>query len=481
MTLPRQPPRPDDGSPTSKESDEAGGGGSIRVAELLAALTTALDMTEGQPAGHCVRSCHIGLAVGSRLGLDEDAMSDLCHTILMKDLGCSSNAARICGLYLTDDHAFKRAFKKVDGSLPQLLRFGLVHAGVHAGMIARFRIVFRGLRNREEAARALTRVRCERGAEIATKLGFGGRVAQAIRHLDERWDGKGRPDGIAGRTIPTLSQIALLAQVCDVFHSDGGPDIARRAVVSRSGTWFDPAVVAAFDAICEDPCFWQVLASDTLEEEILMRAPATAFRRVDDAYLDDVAGAFARIIDAKSSYTAGHSDRVALIADAIAAELGYSAGKRRWLRRGALLHDIGKLGISSAILDKTARLTEREFAAIRRHPTLSVDILSRVAVFADLLRIVGDHHEKLDGRGYPKGLTGGEISLDTRIVTVADIFEALTAARPYREPMTVDASVALMDDLARAEIDPVCFAALKSALERTPSLAVPIHRTQVEA
>ena len=101
----------------------------IRLAELLGALSHALDMVEGQPVGHCVRCCWIGIDIGSEIGLNEAQIWELYYTLLLKDLGCSSNAARICQLYMTDDISFKRDFMTVNGSLPQVLRFVLSHTG----------------------------------------------------------------------------------------------------------------------------------------------------------------------------------------------------------------------------------------------------------------------------------------------------------------------------------------------------------------
>jgi hypothetical protein len=113
----------------------------LRLSELISALSHALDITEGQPEGHCVRCCWIGMHIGRRLGLNDDELWNLYYTLLLKDLGCSSNAARICELYLTDDLSFKRDFKTVGDSLPKVLQFVLSHTGLKAGLAERFRSV----------------------------------------------------------------------------------------------------------------------------------------------------------------------------------------------------------------------------------------------------------------------------------------------------------------------------------------------------
>ena len=231
-------------------------------------------------------------------------------------------------------------------------------------------------------------------------------MCDAIQNLDEHWDGSGKPEGLAGKTIPLFSQIALLAQVVDVFNVSNGPAAALREIRNRAGTWFDPLVVEAFTELQSEPDFWEILQEEDLPAVVLHLEPAKAKRWVDEDYLDEIATAFAQVIDAKSSFTRGHSERVAVFTDMIAEEMGFSTERRRWLNRGALLHDIGKLAISNSILDKNGKLTDQEFAVIKSHPVHSENILASISVFADLAPVAGGHHERLDGKGYPRGLKG---------------------------------------------------------------------------
>lgn len=436
----------------------------LSLSELLGALSHALDVTEGQPEGHCVRCCFIGTEMGVALGLSAFELRELYYTCLLKDLGCSSNAARLSELYLTDDLAFKHDHKVIGDSLPQVLRFVLTHTGLTAGIAERYRSILNIARNGGEITHELIATRCERGADIARRLRFSEAVADGIRHLDEHWNGRGKASGAAGEAIPLYARIALLAQVVDVFHRSAGIEGALAEVRRRSGTWFDPALVATFEAIASAPGFWDMLSAPHIEEVVLALDPARQSQIVDEAYLDDVAAAFAGIVDAKSPYTAGHSSRVADYADMIAAELGFPAGRRRWLRRAALLHDIGKLGVSNAILDKPGKLTEAEWKVMRNHAALSEQILSRISAFEALARVAGAHHERLDGKGYPNGLTGNRISMDTRAMSVADVFDALTARRPYRDALPQEQALAIMAKDVGKAFDADCFAALRSAL-----------------
>ncbi|WP_338609750.1 HD domain-containing phosphohydrolase [Pelagibacterium nitratireducens] len=441
--------------------------GSIRLAEVLGALSRALDMTEGQPPGHCMRCCWTGVQVGRAMGMDEAALRDLYYALLLKDLGCSSNAARICELYLADDLTFKRDFKHLDGSLPQVLRFVLSHTGAEAGLAERFRSVVNIMRNGGEIVTNLIETRCQRGAEIARQMRFSDTVAQAILDLDEQWNGGGKPLGKAGTDISLFSRIALLAQVVDVFFMSGGPEAAMTEITSRSGTWFDPAVVFAFSDVAADETFWAMLARDDIEQVVLDLEPGQEVQRADEGYLDDIARAFARVIDAKSPFTSGHSERVAVFSDLIAEEMGYNPARRRWLKRAALLHDIGKLGVSNSVLDKPGKLDDDEWVAMRDHSRLSEDILSRIGAFADLAVVAGAHHERLDGKGYPNGKTADELDLDTRIISTADVFDALTADRPYRAAMPVSKAMGILWEGAGASHDPLCIEALERALARS--------------
>jgi HD-GYP domain-containing protein (c-di-GMP phosphodiesterase class II) len=403
--------------------------------------------------------------IGREIGLGKDELVELYYALLLKDLGCSSNAARICELYLTDDLSFKQDFKLIDGSLPQALRFVLSHTGLKAGLAERFRAIVNIFQNGGEIARELIETRCHRGADIARKMRFSEPVAEGIKNLDEHWDGGGKPLGVRGTAIPIYSRLALLAQVVDVFYIANGPEAALREARNRAGTWFDPDLVAAFERIAAQPGFWDTIGTEDGSETV-PPLPQQASVPVADDYLDDIAAAFAQVVDSKSPYTSGHSERVTLFTDMIAEQLEFTAERRRWLKRAALLHDIGKLGVSNAILDKPGKLDDFEWEIMRKHSAHSEAILSRIGAFGDLAPIAGAHHERLDGKGYPRGLAGDQICLDTRIITTADIFDALTADRPYRAAMPVTKALAIMSGMIGTQIDADCFAALRRALGR---------------
>lgn len=174
--------------------------------------------------------------------------------------------------------------------------------------------------------------------------------------------------------------------------------------------------------------------------------------------------ALARAIDAKSPWTLGHSERVTHLAVEIGRVLGISKEQIHALRRGGLIHDIGKIGVPRSILDKKGSLTREETEVVRDHVRIGVNILEPIGAFADVMPIVAQHHEHYNGTGYPAGLAGEEIDLLARIFTVADYFDALTNERPYRKAMARAAAITIITEGAEREFDPRVVEALLTVL-----------------
>jgi len=440
----------------------------LLMSEVISAFSYALDLTEGQPAGHCIRCCWIGMHIGRKLELDEEVMWELYYTLLLKDAGCSSNAARLCELYGGDDRSIKTDFKLVNGqNTTDIIRFVFEHAGVGESLGSRLKKLFVLATNGDELTNDLISTRCERGADIARKLGFNENIANGIRYLDEHWNGKGKPFQIKGNTIPIHSQIALLSQVVDVYFSLGGQQAVFDEVSERSGSWFSPDLVNIVKSLTKDVDFWKELSASDIDKTILQLEPEGRVVYVNEVQLDNITEAFGMVVDSKSPFTYNHSSRVALYSYSIAINMGLDEKRCRWLRRGALLHDIGKLGVSNAILDKPDKLTDDEWNEVKNHARYTIEILEHLAPFSELSIVAGAHHERLDGKGYPYGISADQIQLETRIITVADIFDAITADRPYRGPIPIEKSLQIMEGEVGTAIDKDCFETLKAIL---PSL-----------
>jgi putative nucleotidyltransferase with HDIG domain len=436
----------------------ADGLGHIALSEVVAGLSHALDLTEGEPPGHAVRSCMIGMRLAGELGLDEATRSHLFYALLLKDAGCSANSARMAALFGAHDHVAKRTSKRVNwsGAFPA---FVWAARTVAPGGSWRARVGrLMAIRDEGEVTRKLMQARCDRGAEIALNLGLSSETAEAIRALDEHWDGGGQPRGLRGHEIPLLGRILCLAQTAEIFYADAGMEAALQVARRRSGRWFDPQLTDALQDMRSDAGFWASL----VDGDVAVWEPEDRLLLADDARLDCIAEAFAGVVDAKSPWTYRHSDRTSVIALSLATALGWREDDMDELQRGALLHDVGKLGISNRILDKPASLTEAEFAQVREHPLIGARILERAPGFAGLAPLAGAHHERLDGGGYPLGLTGEQLTMPTRLLAVADVYEALTSERPYRPALTSDRAL----DVLRAEVPEQLDGEVFAALER---------------
>jgi HD-GYP domain-containing protein (c-di-GMP phosphodiesterase class II) len=430
----------------------------IALSEVIGGLSYALDLTEGEPPGHAVRSCIIGMRLAEEIGLGSATRSHLFYALLLKDAGCSANSARMAALFGADDQRAKRTSKRVDWARA-FPAFVWALRTVAPGGSARRRLDrLLAIKAEGEVTRALMQARCDRGAEIARLLGFGEETAEAIRGLDEHWDGQGQPRGLRGDEISLLGRVLCLAQTAEIFHAAGGVGAAWTMAKRRSGGWFDPALVDAFGAIRFDVAFWRSVR----DGDVAAWEPADRLLVADEARLDAIAYAFAGVIDAKSPWTYRHSDRACVIVLGLAAALGADDDLLSDLRRAALLHDVGKLALSNRILDKPGKLTAAEFAQVREHPLVTRRILERVPCFTSLAPVAAAHHERLDGSGYPDGLTADALTMPMRLLAVADVYEALTSERPYRAAMRSEAALAIIRVESPHALDGDAAAALAS-------------------
>ena len=432
----------------------------IALSGLIGALSYALDVTEGEPPGHAVRSCLIGMRLADELGLGAGARSDLFYALLLKDAGCSANSARMAALFAADDHEAKRTSKRVDWARPFSAFVWSLRTVAPGGSLRARADRLLAIRDEGEVTRSLMQARCDRGAEIARMLGFSDATAEAIRALDEHWDGRGQPRGLHGTEIPLAARILCLAQTVEIFHAAKGVGAAYRVAARRAGQWFDPALVDALGALRADVGFWASLA----EPDLSGVEPPDRALVADENRLDQIAEAFAGVIDAKSPWTRQHSDHACAIATGIAEVLGLEAAAVRDLRRAARLHDIGKLAISNRILDRPGRLTDQEFANVKEHPVVTQRILERVPGFSELATVASAHHERLDGSGYPHGLSAGDLTIPMRVLAVADVYEALTAERPYRPAWSSDRALEIIRLDVPQRLDHDAFAALKDGV-----------------
>ncbi len=444
----------------------------LRMPEIISALSFALDLTEGAVPGHALRSCILGMRIARHAGLSHDELNDLYYALLLKDVGCSSNAARMCQIVGGDDRAIKAGVKLEDWTQPnkpslstlKLLWGTVLPEGNFAERLARIAKI--GATQHSNNAEMIG-LRCDRGASIIRKIGLREETAQAVFSLDEHWNGSGYPHRLTGETISLLARISCIAQHLDVFASETSPENAIAVLIERSGRWFDPELVLVAVSLHTDQSLWTDCLASIPEAQV--RAAVLALEPVESLELgaeqiDRVCEAFSDVVDAKSPFTSRHSRGVAEAADAIAIVLGYSEERMQMVHRAALLHDLGKLRVPNSILDKPGKLTNEEFMVVKEHPALTQQILARIPAFREMSVIAGAHHEKLDGTGYPNKLVASDLSPEARIIAVADVYAALSEERPYRVSLDLSQVSAIMTKDIPHKLDAECYDALIFAL-----------------
>jgi HD-GYP domain-containing protein (c-di-GMP phosphodiesterase class II) len=408
---------------------DSDGDSGVRLAELIAALSLGTDLGLGQPMEHVVRECVLALGLAERLGLEERERLVVYYVALLAWVGCHADSfeqARWFG----DDISVRADVYKSDLSGANKARFVMRHVGAGDPPARRARTALEFLVSGRAALESMHDTHCIIAGDLARRLGLGEPVREALLQVFERWDGKGDPGGLAGAAISQPVRLVQLADVVEVFHRVGGIDAAVAVARQRSGTQFDPAVVECF---CEGARALLAPLAETTSWNAVIEAQPGLQRTLSDTELDAALEAIADFADLKSPYTMGHSRAVADLGAEAGRVCGLSEGEVRVLRRAGLVHDLGRLGVSNAIWDKRAALTAVERERVRLHPYLTERILSASPALASLGSLAAQHHERLDGSGYPRGLNASALSPAARILAAADAYQAMTEPRPHRE------------------------------------------------
>ena len=317
---------------------------SISLSEIISALSYALDLTEGVVHGHALRSCLLGMRIAEEAKLPAEQTSGLYFALLLKDIGCSSNASRMCQIVGGDDRAMKAVARFEDWTKPHKFKMLWKNVLPNSSPAVKFARILRMGATRQSNNREMISLRCDRGAGILSKLGMGPVAADAVRSLDEHWDGSGYPDSLMGEQIPLAARICAVAQHLDVFSSARGALSAIDTLIERSGTWFDPQLVRIVLSLHHRGVLWTNCSGKDTEEDTrraVLDLDSGSRHHLQPSQIDQICEAFADVVDAKSHFTYRHSQGVADAAFAIAQEMGLSAERVQTVRRAALLHDIG--------------------------------------------------------------------------------------------------------------------------------------------
>jgi HD-GYP domain-containing protein (c-di-GMP phosphodiesterase class II) len=439
----------------------------VRLNEVLAAVSMATDLGLGQPSEHMVRSACLSMRIGERLGLDTAQLATLYDVSLLTYVGCpvyGNEAAMLFG----DDIDFRAGTYEVDLGAFSGMRYMVGRAGRGTSLPGRvFRagqfMVTRGSGVVEQMAN-----HCSAAGLFAEQLGLTPEVRTGIELSYARWDGKGVPGGLAGERLSLAARISHVADAFEVLERTAGFDEALDIVRSRSGTHFDPQVVAALDGISAE------LPHDTSEhslDELLERAPVDRPPLTEDE-LDHALAAIGDFCDLRTPCFAGHARGTAELATGAAAVMQLSAAETTLLRRAAHVHDVGRFGVSATILDKPGPLNSAETEHMRMHAYYVERIFSRPEPLARVGLLAATHHERMDGSGYHRSVGGVMLTNPSRLLAAADAYHAMTQPRPYRSAMTEeDAARELRAEATAGRLDRVATDAVLEAAGHRPSTA----------
>jgi HD-GYP domain-containing protein (c-di-GMP phosphodiesterase class II) len=447
----------------SHTAESAAAGEAPTRAELLAALSVAIDLGLGQPAEHMLRSAMIATRLADRLGLTGAQRDCIYYTTLIMWIGCHADSHEYAR-WFGDDIAVRHDSYLVDWSGLPYWRFLMGNIGRGQSLTQRLVIMATLFADARGQLSRLIHSHCTSAALLADRIGLGPDVQASLAFAFERYDGGGLPTGAHDDDIPIQMRVAQLADMIEVHHRAFGVDGAVAMVRRRRGGQFDPNVVDTFiqhaDAILAGPVVGDAWAA------ALHEAP-DRHQRLDDKALDALLVAFGDFVDLKCPFTLGHSRAVAALASDAALAAGVDAGSVALTRRAGHVHDVGRIGVSNQIWSKPGSLTAGEFERVRLHPYLTVRILNQVPGLGRLAEVAGNHHECLNGSGYPRGLAATALSLPDRILAAAVSYQSGCEPRPYREQMSPDAATRRLQQRVRAgELDPVAVEAVLHAAGR---------------
>ena len=439
---------------------------SARLAELVAALSLGVDLGFGQPMEHVLRQCLIALRLGGHAGLDEQDRMAVYYTALLVNVGCHADAHEQAK-WFGDDIALKSGkyvheVGSVRGALAAMRLVGAGNPPLH-----RFRVGLEFAVSGHRQLDGMITQHARLAGTLAEQLGLPGIVRESVGAAYEQWDGRGWPGALKADAIPIAARIAQLAEFIEVAHRVGGVAGATALARRRAGRQFDPALAALLCARADEilggldavPAWPAVIAAE----------PALAVELSADQ-LDDALAAIANFVDLKSPFTLGHSVAVAELAEEAGRRLGLPPEQALILRRAGFVHGFGRLGVSNSIWDRRGPLSAGEWERVRMYPYLTERMLHQSAALAPLGEIAVQHRERLDGSGYPRGLSGGAISRPARVLGAADAYTSMREPRPHRPARpAADAAAELRAEVRAGRLDGTAVdAVLEAAGHRLP-------------
>lgn len=400
----------------------------VRLAELIASLSLATDLGLGQPQEHVLRQTVIATRLAAAAGMAPEHQAAAFYVSLLAWMGCVADSHELAH-WFGDDLQMRADSYQVDKVGPGMARFLLGHLAQGQPALQRITMVGRFLAQGVADMPKLFVSHCQTASDIADRLDLPPEVRAALLDAFERWDGKGVPGRARGTEIEPVMRVVHIADDAEVHHRTGGVEAALEMLRSRRETEFDPELV---DLCCNraDEIFGGLDTVDAWGSVIHGCAPLDG--TIPDADLTAVLRVFADYADLKSPWFLGYSRRVAELAAAAARTAGLSDDDVALVERAALVHRIGAIGVSTGIWNKPGPLTIAERERVRTVPYLTERVLCRQPRLCEIGAVAAACYERMDGSGYPRGLTGTAIPATARLLAAAVVYQALGEDRPHR-------------------------------------------------
>jgi HD-GYP domain-containing protein (c-di-GMP phosphodiesterase class II) len=418
----------------------------VSLAELVATLSLVADLGMGRPMERVLRQTVIAMRLGAAAGMDPATCMSAYYASLLTWVGCAVDTSEVAALF-GDEIELYAGTREVDLDRAALAVFVARHLGRGGSGFHRIGLVGKFLVTAGRSVQRVMEAHCREASDLAGWLELGPVVGEPLLQAFERWDGRGVPGLAGGDALAPAVRLVHLADSVEAFYHAGGAEAALQVARERRGTQFDPGLV---DCLCARHTeILGGLGGIAAWEEVIALDPQLGAVLSDDQ-LDRALAAFADFADLKSPLRLGHSRGVAELAAQAGVTVGLPAADVVMLRRAALVHDIGMIGVPSTVWEEPGEwgISQRERA--RTHPYLTERMLARVPLLAQVGHCAALHHERLDGSGYPHGLRGEAISLPARILGAADVYSALRQPRPHRPALEADEAERTIREEVRA-------------------------------
>jgi HD-GYP domain-containing protein (c-di-GMP phosphodiesterase class II) len=397
----------------------------------------------GQPLEHGLRTAMLAVRLAETMGLPEAERVTVFYTGLLHFAGCTAESEIDGGFFGDELLARPQMMAAFLGSRRGLVTTAVRVAHRDASPVARAAAMTRSAAGGVAEFRKWARTHCDVAQLLGARMGLTEEIQQSLRHLYERWDGKGMPGELRRDQIPLPVRIMHVAQDADMAWQAGGAAMASQVVASRAGAGLDPRPAAAFAEL--NGAAFAGLDQCSVWDYALAAEPGPQ-PVVTGGNIDACLSAVADFADLKSMWTIGHSRGVASLAAQAGAIAGLSAPDVRLLRQAALTHDIGRVTVPVRVWAKPGPLSRAEHEQVRLHAYHSERVLDVAEGLRPLARLAGSHGERCDGTGYHKGSRAADLPLTAWLLAAADCYHAMREPRPYRPALSADAAA---DELSR--------------------------------